>query len=60
MQVNESTSLFEKFITYEKNLSANTVRAYKNDLAILKYFFEKEGVACTKEINYQLFKKFLK
>ncbi len=60
MLINESISLFEKFIVYERNLSPNTVKAYKNDLAVLRYFFEKENVAHVDEINYQRFKKFLK
>lgn len=60
MLIKESISLFEKFIKYEKNLSSNTVRAYKNDLAVFSYFMEKNGLASTEDISYQLFKNFLK
>ena len=31
MLINKSVEMFEKFIIFEKNLSPNTVKAYKNE-----------------------------
>ena len=60
MLINKSLDLFEKFIIFEKNLSPNTIKAYKNDILVFEYFLKKEKVNDTEEINYQFFKNFLK
>lgn len=60
MLINKSVEMFEKFIIFEKNLSPNTVKAYKNDLSIFEYFLKKEKIADTEEIDYTFFKNFLK
>lgn len=60
MIISKSIELFEKFIIFEKNLSPNTIKAYKNDLSILEYFLKKEKIIDTEEIDYKFFKDFLK
>lgn len=60
MLINKSIDLFEKFIVFEKNLSSNTIKAYKNDLSIFEYFLKKEKIDDTENIDYPFFKNFLK
>lgn len=60
MLIDKSMEMFEKFIIFEKNLSPNTVKAYRNDLSIFEYFLKKEKIADTEEIDYPFFKSFLK
>jgi len=60
MLISKSIELFQKYIAFEKNLSQNTLKAYKNDLSIFQIFLEKNDVLDTEDLDYNIFKEFLK
>jgi site-specific recombinase XerD len=60
MNLEESLELYNKFLKYEKNLTPNTIIAYRNDLLLMTDFFIKNNVKDVSEISLQVFRSFLK
>ncbi|MEI7615742.1 MAG: tyrosine-type recombinase/integrase, partial [Actinomycetota bacterium] len=49
-----------KYLKYEKNLTPNTILAYRNDLLLMMDFFIKNNVCDVSEITLLVFRSFLK
>ena len=60
MNLEESIELYSKYITYERNLTSNTILSYRNDLLLMIEFFIKNGVNDPEQITLALFRNFLK
>jgi len=60
MNLEESLEFYDKYLKYEKNLTPNTILAYRNDLLLMMDFFIKNNVCDVSEISLLVFRNFLK
>jgi integrase/recombinase XerC len=60
MNLEESLELYGKYLKYEKNLTPNTILAYRNDLLLMIDFFTKNKVNDVSKITLPAFRDFLK
>ncbi|MGQ3685722.1 MAG: tyrosine recombinase XerC [Candidatus Loosdrechtia sp.] len=55
----EDIDKYLSYITYDKNFSSQTLRAYQNDLGQYRLFLMKEGLGNPGEVNRLLLRKYL-
>ena len=60
MNLEDSLEFYNKYLKYEKNLTPNTILAYRNDLLLMMDFFIKNNVCDVSEITLLVFRSFLK
>lgn len=60
MNLEDSLEFYNKYLKYEKNLTPNTILAYRNDLLLMMDFFIKNKVCDVSEISLLVFRSFLK
>jgi len=60
MNLEDSLEFYNKYLKYEKNLTPNTILAYRNDLLLMMDFFIKNKVCDVSEISLSVFRSFLK
>jgi integrase/recombinase XerC len=60
MNLEDSLEFYNKYLKYEKNLTPNTIIAYRNDLLLMMDFFIKNKIQDVSEISLLVFRNFLK
>ena len=60
MNLEDSLEFYNKYLKYEKNLTPNTILAYRNDLLLMMDFFIKNKVCDVSQISLLIFRSFLK
>jgi len=60
MNLEECINLYLKYLKFEKNLTPNSIYAYKKDLIQFKNYLEKNNIKDINKINLEIFRQFLK
>ncbi|HAJ95223.1 MAG TPA: hypothetical protein DCP02_03215 [Actinobacteria bacterium] len=60
MDPDKSLGLYIKYIRYEKNLTKNSIRAYKKDIVQLNNFLKGKNTTDIRQLDLVLFRGFLK
>ncbi len=60
MDPDNSLVLYIKYLKYEKNLTKNSIRAYKKDIADLISFLKDNDSTDMRQLDLVLFREFLK